>query len=273
MGKFREIVQHAGYSIETTAPDSSFQNRVVERAHRTLAKRMQAMLHGTGLPAPYWTYAIRHTVYLLNRLPHRAISKGTTPFQRFTGRRPDLHHLRIFGSRVIVRKVGGCRFKIDEEQTPTGIFLGSTGTDWNIHYKDSVTMQIKTSRHHTFDECHYSSGAHLPFSKDLLRTPNDTPPAPSIPTRVPAVNPVPTDAPTPSLAGSHSNPIALRVSHNPTDAPTEFELSPLPYRPSLNISLPSASPHKTLGMNLIQQGSRVIAHDMEPGEPTHKIPR
>ena len=59
--------------------------------------------------------------------------------------------LRIWGCRVIVRLPGTRPAKLDNH-TATGIFLGFTGTDHNIYYRDDTTGRIKIATHVTFDE-------------------------------------------------------------------------------------------------------------------------
>ena len=81
---FQELILKHKYVLEPTAPDSSFQNGIVERGHRTLANMMRSMLRGAGLGPEYWTYAIRHATYLRNRLPHTSLPGLITPFENTT---------------------------------------------------------------------------------------------------------------------------------------------------------------------------------------------
>lgn len=51
------------------------------------------------LPSKLWAEAVRHSVYLLNRLPTRALS-GLTPYEAWSKRKPDVSHVRVFGCLV-----------------------------------------------------------------------------------------------------------------------------------------------------------------------------
>ena len=51
---------------------------------------MRTMLQGADLSSEYWTYAIRHAVYLFNRIPRRSLHNFITPFEKFTSHKPDL---------------------------------------------------------------------------------------------------------------------------------------------------------------------------------------
>ena len=101
---FRQYILDAGYTIETTGTSASFQNAIVEQPHYTLAKMMRTMLSGENLDSLYWSHSLRHAVYIKNRLTHSALPDHISPFHRFTGRRPDLTYLRVFGSHVTVKQ-------------------------------------------------------------------------------------------------------------------------------------------------------------------------
>lgn len=56
-----------------------------------------AMLYDQDLPRFLWAEACNTTVYIQNRTPHRALGKKT-PKGVFIGKKPEVSHLRIFGS-------------------------------------------------------------------------------------------------------------------------------------------------------------------------------
>ena len=91
------------------------------------------MLHSAGLGPEYWSYALTQAVYIKNRVPHRSLNMS--PYQVFTGRRPDLSNLWIFGSRVYARKPGKRPAKLDFDMS-TGIFLSHTATTRNVNFID-----------------------------------------------------------------------------------------------------------------------------------------
>jgi dUTP pyrophosphatase len=114
---------------------------------------MHSLLHGAHLGPKYWSWALIHAVYLKNRTPHR--STGTTPHQACTGKRPDISALRVFGSPIVARLPGHRPAKLDSHTT-TGIFLGYTGTEKNVYYRDSTSGKIKIATHITFDEAGFT---------------------------------------------------------------------------------------------------------------------
>jgi hypothetical protein len=54
------------------------------------------MLHDQSLPLYLWVEESATVVYLQNMNPHRILGK-MTPKEAFTGRRPDVEHIRILG--------------------------------------------------------------------------------------------------------------------------------------------------------------------------------
>ena len=114
--------------------------------------RTRTLLFGSGLPAKYWSSALVHVVYLHNRLVHTVTR--VTPFESFFGAQPDISCLKLFGSRVCVKRTGSRRCKLDHHDFK-GIFLGYTATDQNIIYLDLDSGVVKSSHHAQFNEAWY----------------------------------------------------------------------------------------------------------------------
>ena len=74
----------------------------------------------------FWSFALIQATYIKNRLPHTAL--GITPYEAFTGVKPNLSHLRIFGSIVYGRKPGHRPAKLDKHDA-IGVFLDYTATE------------------------------------------------------------------------------------------------------------------------------------------------
>ncbi len=150
--------------IEPTGADSPSQNGAAEIFNAKLAVRTRTLLFGSGLPAKFWSSALLHAVYLHNWLVHTVMRR--TPFEYMFGIKPDLSALKIFGSRVCVKKTGKRRSKLDSHDFK-GIFLGYTATDQNIVYLDMDSGQVKTSHHAQFDEAWYLQPSR-PLAPQLL---------------------------------------------------------------------------------------------------------
>ncbi len=114
--------------------------------------------------AKFWLAALLHAVYLHNRLVHSATHK--TPFEGWYGRKPDVKHLKTFGSRVCVKRTGSRQYKLDRHDF-TGIFLGYTATDQNIIYLDLDSGIVKSCHHAVFNEVWYLQQSRPPAAQLL----------------------------------------------------------------------------------------------------------
>lgn len=72
--EFKNYCEDNGIERHYTAPYTPQQNGVVERRNRTVMEMTRCYLKEMGLPATLLGEAVRHSVYILNRLPTRALS-------------------------------------------------------------------------------------------------------------------------------------------------------------------------------------------------------
>lgn len=103
--EFRKFCEAAGIERQYTTPYTPQQNGVVERRNRTVVEMARSSLKEMSLPAGLWAEGVRNAVYILNRLPTRALT-GMTPYEAFTEKKPDVGHLRVFGCLVHMRTPG-----------------------------------------------------------------------------------------------------------------------------------------------------------------------
>ena len=61
----------------------------------------RAMLHDQDLPMHIWAEVAKRAVYVQNYTPHRVLEKKT-PEEVFSGKKPEVIHLRIFGCPVYI---------------------------------------------------------------------------------------------------------------------------------------------------------------------------
>lgn len=113
---------------------------------------MQSMIQAANMSNSFWTDALLHTVYLKNRIPHNTIT--ISPYEKYTGIKPDLSHLRVFGSQVIIKNQGHRPGKLNKHVT-IGTFLCFGGNKCNIIFYNNTTHQTQLAHHLEFDETHY----------------------------------------------------------------------------------------------------------------------
>ena len=125
--KMKQVVNEMGYTMEPTAAGSSSQNWLVERPNRTIAEILRAMLARSGLSDEYWSDSLIHAIWIKKRLPHSNFNFKSTPFTEFTGKRPNLSKIKVFGCPVTVEKITTRRTKLSDN-TNEGLFLRFANT-------------------------------------------------------------------------------------------------------------------------------------------------
>ncbi len=146
------MLKEFDYVVEPTGADSPLQNGGVESYNHTLAVKVRTLLYGVDLSARFWSAALLHAVYLHNQLVHSAT--GKTPYEGWYRHKPDVSHLKTFGSWVCVKRTSLRRCKLDHHNF-TGIFLGYTTMDQNIIYFDLDLGIVKSCHHAVFDKAWY----------------------------------------------------------------------------------------------------------------------
>ena len=120
--EFEDYLKKEGIKHEFTVPKTPEQNGVAERMNRTLIETVRSMLADSELPKRFWAEALATAVYLRNRSPTTAV-KQMTPFEAFTGKKPNVENLRIFGCDAYAHTPKDERKKLDSK-TKKSIFLG-----------------------------------------------------------------------------------------------------------------------------------------------------
>ena len=89
-------------------------NGVIERAIGIIAIIARSIMYEAGLPYQMWDYAVKHAVWIKNRVPTAALLFGDedinvttsiTLYKAFTGDHPDFDKLRVFGCKAVLYKI------------------------------------------------------------------------------------------------------------------------------------------------------------------------
>lgn len=119
--QFIKLMRECGIVHQKTAPYTPEQNGVAERMNRTLIERVRCMLLDSGLGNIFWAEAANTAAYLLNRIPCRGNNRS--PEEIWSGVKPNLKHLRIFGCTAMVHIPKQKRLKLDAKSDEC-IFVG-----------------------------------------------------------------------------------------------------------------------------------------------------
>jgi transposase InsO family protein len=99
--EFAKFCKDVRIKRELTTPYNPQQNGVAERKNRTIMEAVKTMIHDQDLPMYLWEKAAKTTVYVQNRLSHSALG-FKTPEEMFSGKKPEVIHLKIFGCPIFV---------------------------------------------------------------------------------------------------------------------------------------------------------------------------
>ena len=146
---FDEVNRSHGVWHQKSTPYTPQQNGLAERDGRSVMEMARAMLHSAGLPTVLWPEAVRTAVYILNRCPKRGHDK--TPIEAWTGKRPDLSHMRVFGCEAYMHVPVQKRRKLDPKARKC-VFLGYEEDRKCYRLYDQVARRIEYSRDVVFDE-------------------------------------------------------------------------------------------------------------------------
>ena len=118
---------------------------------------VRSMLSSSNLPKSLWTEALKTTVYILNRVPTKAVQK--TPFELWKGWKPSLRHMRVWGCPSEVRIYNPQEKKLDP-RTISGYFIGYAERSKGYRfYCPSHNTKVVESRNAEFLENDLISGS------------------------------------------------------------------------------------------------------------------
>ncbi|KAF7768485.1 hypothetical protein Agabi119p4_7728 [Agaricus bisporus var. burnettii] len=177
---FISFTELAGIERRHSTRNRPQQNGLAERANRTMGERITAMLSESRLPGCFWGECISSMVHVWNMLPTASLS-GTTPFQAFYKRKPDVSHLRVWGCTAYVHVQRDKRNSLQPHYEKC-VFIGYPAGYKGWKFYNPVTKQTVISERADFDERYFlgTSKAQLDAVPSFaclpepLQTPNDT---------------------------------------------------------------------------------------------------
>jgi hypothetical protein len=111
---------------------------------------MKSLLNDQGLSMFLWGEAAMAAIYVQNRIPH-CILKDMTPEEAFSGKKPNVENLRIFGCSFYSHIPKDKRNKL-EASGKKGIFMGYSESSKDYRIYISEQHKIEFSRDMTFNE-------------------------------------------------------------------------------------------------------------------------
>ncbi len=110
--EFSEYLKEHGIQRKYSCNYSPQQNGVAERKNKHIVEKARAMLNEKNLPNYFWAEAVTTAVYIMSRTPTAAVH-GMTLEEKFTCKKTDVSHLRVFGCIAYVHVPNEKRSKLD----------------------------------------------------------------------------------------------------------------------------------------------------------------
>lgn len=112
--EMRKLMQKFSIVQEFSAPGVPQMNGRIERQNRTIVEMARAMLTGADLPRGLWAEAVTTAAKIRNCIPLKRLG-NKTPQEAFIGIKPNIEHLRIYGSKAYVLINENKRSKFDSK--------------------------------------------------------------------------------------------------------------------------------------------------------------
>ena len=159
--EFRSYLKSRGIHHELTVPYSPQQNGVAERMNRTLLETARSMMAHAGLPGKYWAEAVETASYIRNRTPTSALDGNKTPLEAWSGRKPNVSNMKVFGCIAYAHVPDTQRQKLDQKAVKLR-FVGYSVQSKGYRLLDEKTSQVYTRRDVIFNEQDFGKNTEKP---------------------------------------------------------------------------------------------------------------
>ncbi|CAI7932295.1 unnamed protein product [Closterium sp. NIES-54] len=100
--EFRSWLKRHGIKQQLTTAYTPQSNGVAERANWTIIEGGRTILEDSGLPLRFWPLAIRHATVIKNRVLTHVGGQHWVPMEKWSGKKPLVDMLRVFGCMGLV---------------------------------------------------------------------------------------------------------------------------------------------------------------------------
>lgn len=133
-----------GIIHQKTTPYTPEQNGMLERMNRTVGEKASCLLFDSGLSKCFWAEAVHTAVYLRNRCVAKGLG-NKTPYEMWHNKRPNVKHIKIFGSEAMVHVPKQKRTKLDKKSQKM-LLIGFCDNVKGYRLWDSIKKKVVISR-------------------------------------------------------------------------------------------------------------------------------
>ena len=153
-----------GIHHEKTNAYTPQENGLAERMNRTIVEMARSLLKDANLPNSYWSFAVNHAVHIINRSPTRTLEKSLTPHEAYTGNKPSVTHLRIFGCKAYAHVPHEKRQKLDSKT------MECTHLGYSDHKRAYMLVHRSSGRLIESRDVHFDEGGLVEPSRVIIET-------------------------------------------------------------------------------------------------------
>ncbi|KAL0320406.1 UNVERIFIED_CONTAM: hypothetical protein Sradi_5302100 [Sesamum radiatum] len=148
--KNMHFVNRMWNSTSHDVPRTPQQNGVAKRKNRTVLNMARTMLKSKEMTKEFWAEAVACAVYLSNRSLTRSLEK-ITPQEAWIGWKPNVKHLRVFGSICYVHVPEQQKTKFDDRSKKM-VFLGYDESSKGYKCFNLIARKVVICRDVEFEE-------------------------------------------------------------------------------------------------------------------------
>ncbi|KAJ9543849.1 hypothetical protein OSB04_023556 [Centaurea solstitialis] len=139
--EFNNHLIECGIVSQLTPPYTPQMNGVSERRNRTLLDMVRSMMCRSSLPVSFWGHALETAAHILNKVPTKSVEK--TPYEIWTGKKPKLSFLKIWGCEVYVKRPTSEKLKPKSDKC---FFVGYPKTTVGYYFYNPTENKVFVAR-------------------------------------------------------------------------------------------------------------------------------
>ena len=150
--EFDSHLKECGIVPQLTPPGTPQRNGVSERWNRTLLDMVRSMMSRTDLPLSFWGFCLETAAFTLNKVPSKSVEK--TPHEMWTGKKPALSFLKIWGCEAFVKRLQSDKLNPKSDKV---VFVGYPKETLGYYFYNREEGKVFVARNGVFLEKEFLS--------------------------------------------------------------------------------------------------------------------
>ncbi|KAL7289965.1 hypothetical protein TKK_0015698 [Trichogramma kaykai] len=125
--------------INNCPPYTHELNGTAERFNRTIMDTARCLLADAGVQKRFWPEIVCAATYLKNRTLANTV-ENKTPYEIFFNKKPNVENLKLYGSKVFVRKPEQRRKSKFEQKSEMGVLVGYSEVGYRVLLNNKVIV-------------------------------------------------------------------------------------------------------------------------------------